>query len=214
MDSRDFYKAIADRQFEEREAIKSFVQGAVRGDLELFSLGIELVENHCVWRRAFRAVAKHSAPVDLRTRFAGAWMISGDHIRCEVGDDLVLINALRALLPSYVGNPVRLYRGDSAWNRRCRTYGLSWTTNINVARSFARGIWRTYEGGSVVVTTMATADAIISVMGAEDDHYEEEEYLVDRRRLKVDIVERLSQITLDQHSAQSVAVREELERKE
>jgi len=213
MNIADFDALFAERLREEREAIKSFVQGAVRGDPELFVLGIELVENHYIWRRAFRAVAKHSAPADLRARFAGAWMISGDHIRCEVGDDLVLINGLRALLPPYVGGPVRLYRGDSAWNRR-RTYGLSWTTNIDVARGFAGGTWRTCKGGSVVVTTMATPDAIISVPGAEDDRYGEDEYLVDWRRLKVDVVERLSQITFEQHRAQSVAIREEMKRKE
>jgi hypothetical protein len=76
-------------------------------------------------------LAKHSAPVELRTRFVAAWIESGDHIRCEIGDDPVLIDGLRALLPPYVGDPVRLYRGDSAWNRRRRTYGVSWTTNID-----------------------------------------------------------------------------------
>jgi hypothetical protein len=74
--------------------------------------------------------------------------------------------------------------------------GLSWTANIDVARGFAGGIWRTFKGGSVIVTTMAPSGAIISVPGARDDHYEEEEYLVDRRNLKVDVVERLSQITI------------------
>jgi hypothetical protein len=48
---------------------------------------------------------------------------------------------------------------------------------------------------------MASPGAIISVPGAQDDHYEENEYLVDRRRLKVDVVERLSQITIEQFSA-------------
>jgi hypothetical protein len=117
VETADFHMAIAKRQREEREAVKTFVQGAVRGDLELFSLGIQLVEEHCVWRRAFGAAAKHSASIELRTGFARGWLISGDHIRCEVGDDLVLIAGLRALLPPYVGGPVRLYRGDSASNR-------------------------------------------------------------------------------------------------
>jgi hypothetical protein len=59
VETADFHMAIAKRQREEREAVKTFVQGAVRGDLELFSLGIQLVEEHCVWRRAFGAAAKH-----------------------------------------------------------------------------------------------------------------------------------------------------------
>lgn len=183
----------------ERDAIKTFVQGAVSGDLRLFASSIGLVEEACAWCRAFRAVAKQAAPLGaparLRTRFARVWVADGDHLRSEVGNDLVLIAGLRVLLPPYVGGPMRLYRGDSAWNRRRRTYGVSWTAEIDVARGFAKG-WRTFEGGSVLLTTMAAPDAIISVpTAAHDSRFKEEkEYLVDRRRLlQVAVVERYQQ---------------------
>lgn len=198
---KDFYKIKAERRRQERAAIKSLVQGATHGDFELFWSGIVLVEERCAWRRAFRALAGLSVPIDLRTRFAREWLRNGDHIRGEVNDDLVLIAGLRTLLPQYVGGPIQLYRGDSAYNRRHRTYGISWTANLEVARGFANGIWRTFEGGSLVVTTLAPPEAVISVPGEEEDRYAEEEYLVDRRLLKVDVAERFSQLTPEQYRA-------------
>ena len=173
-------------------------RGAISGDLELFASGIGLAEESCVWCRAFRALAKHAAPIGapahLRTRFAQIWLSDGDHLRCEAGNDLVLIAGLRLLLPPYVGPAMRLYRGDSAWNRRRRTYGLRWTADIDVARGFANGVWRTYEGGSVLLTTMATPADIISVPAAASDSRfkDEEEYLLDRRALRVTVLERFS----------------------
>jgi hypothetical protein len=101
-----------------------------------------------------------------------------------------LIAGLRALLAPYRGPaPLTVYRGDSAHNRRCRSYGLSWTANPEVARGFANGLWRTFTGGSVVVRTDAPADAIISVPGSAED-----EVIIDRRRLgRVDVIECLAQ---------------------
>jgi hypothetical protein len=78
------------------------------------------------WRQAMRAVANTPAPDDFRPWFLQQWIRNGDHIRSEVSDDLVLINALWSLLPRYIGPaPLTLYRGDSLWNRRRRTYGLA-----------------------------------------------------------------------------------------
>ncbi len=196
----DFYKAIAERRREERAAIKAFIEGAVSGDTELFSSGIRLVDKHCVWNRAFRAIARHSAAKEVRDYFQWSWLSSGDHIRGEVNSDLILIAGLRALLPPYRGSAIRLYRGDSAHNRRHRTYGLSWTANIDIARAHAGGIWRTFKGGSVVLTTVASPESTIWACKAEGDHYQEDEYVVDRRWLKVDVIERLSQISIREHA--------------
>jgi hypothetical protein len=95
------------------------------------------------------------------------------------------------LLPPYKGGPLRLYRGDSADNRRRRTYGLSWTQDREVAYGFANSIWRDFDGGSVVLTTLAAPEAIISRPGTRNDKYGEKEYLVDRRLVKVDLVDHL-----------------------
>jgi hypothetical protein len=100
-EEQEFRKAISEGKRKERKAIETFVEGAERGDSNLLCSGIDLVEQSCVWRRAFRAVAKHAVPMDLRIGFARVWLNSGDHIRSEVGDDLILIGGLKALLPPY-----------------------------------------------------------------------------------------------------------------
>jgi hypothetical protein len=100
MTREDFYRLKAEERRKDREAIKLFVHGAVTGDLNMFGDGISLVEQSCLWARAFRAVAGCSAPRLLRNRFVESWKTSGDHIRCEVGNDLVLIAGLRAFAPT------------------------------------------------------------------------------------------------------------------
>jgi hypothetical protein len=81
-------------------------------------------------------------------------------------DDLFLITALRSLLPHYIGlAPLTLYRGDSLWNRRRRTYGLAWTTELEVARAAARA--------GVSAKTTASGQAIISAPAHGEDRYGE-----------------------------------------
>jgi hypothetical protein len=139
MNYTEFRNLIEAEQRADREAMKSFVEGAQSANFELFCASLEQIESRGLFKSAFRAVTRVSVPDEFRDRLAGAWCQSGNHIRSEVGDDLILIKALRVLLPTYRGDALRLYRGDSAWNRRRRTYGLSWTTDIEVARSFAKG---------------------------------------------------------------------------
>ena len=99
-----------------------------------------------------RAIAKvDDVPNEFRERFLrGPWLVEGDHIRSEVSDDLILLDGLWSLLPRYRGPALILFRGDSMYNRQRRTYGVSWTESIEVARQYAeRGLWRTFKGGSV-----------------------------------------------------------------
>jgi hypothetical protein len=91
------------------------------------------------------------------------------------------------------------YRGDSAWNRRRRTYGLSWTASREIAAGFAQGIWQTFDGGSVLLETDAPTAAVMCALHLHPKaldlrDYEEAEYLVDRRWLKkVCVIERFPQ---------------------
>jgi hypothetical protein len=128
------------------------------------------------------------------------WIPYGDHIRGEVGDDLLLADALRALLPPYRGPSLRLWRGEIASNRRSRRYGLAWSRHSAIADGFARGIMRTCEGGSVVLETNAPIGAIICSMPSRGDRYAEKEVLVDRRRLdRVRVIKRYAQIGWEEY---------------
>jgi hypothetical protein len=190
---------LEDRRLE-RSAIREFVEGARAGDGYRFLRAIEAFETRVLygWKKGMRAIAKiHDVPNEFRERFLrGPWLVLGDHIRSEVGDDLILLDGLRSLLPRYRGPTRILFRGDSIYNRQRRTYGASWTESIDVARQYAQqGFWRTFEGGSVLVTTTAPPEAIICAPAIFDDCYAEQEYIVDRRRLTgIKVVQRFSQL--------------------
>jgi hypothetical protein len=64
----------------------------------------------------------------------------------------------------------RVYRGDGAWNRQRRTCGISWTTtDPNIAKAFAAGLWRTFEDGSVVLRAEVQPEALITQVPSDED---------------------------------------------
>ena len=186
-----------------RNAIKAFADCVANSDIAAIGEAGELVDVLCQWPAAFRAVLRVRSPNQrFRKHFLESWLRHGDHLRQEVSDDLLLADGLRRLLPAYSAGPVILWRGDSFYNRRRRTYGLSWTSSEEVGRSFMNGIWRTLEDGSVLLKTEAPADAVICSPLMLGDHYGEAEYLVDRRRLaKVEIIDRASELSLEEYAA-------------
>jgi hypothetical protein len=131
---------------------------------------------------------------EARALMLSVWIHWGDGWRNEVNNDLLLIDVLRNLLPPYTGEDVRLFRGESAFNRKRRTYGMSWTTDRSVAQSFAENHRDICGGGTVLLETVAPKDAIVCVphLQVEEAHQIEAEYIVDRRRLRaVGVLNRL-----------------------
>ena len=190
-DAQEFLELTRLERQRSHDAVTGFVDGAVSGDLTVFSAGVNEVVAVGCWREAMLAVSRAGGVADnIRQEFIYSWNLNGDHLRNEVGEDKILMDGLRQLLPSYNGAAVALYRGDSFANRKRRTYGLSWTVNKGIAEAFARGIWRTFDGGSVLLKTVAPPEAIICALPSEV-HHTEEEYLVDRRQLTgVSVLER------------------------
>jgi hypothetical protein len=184
----DALRIIADqrrREREHRKIITAFVDATRRGDrVALADLIGQIDYAYDGWKRVFQRLARlERIKPDMRDAWLTIYIHSGEHIRCEVGDDLLLIRALRVLLPPYRGRAVTLYRGGSFYNRCRRTYGLSWTRECEVAEGFANGDWRRCVGGSVLLQTLAPPDAIICAPHRLNNRYGEDEYLVDRRRL-------------------------------
>jgi hypothetical protein len=57
-------------------------------------------------------------------------------------------------------------------------------------------------GGSVLLETLAPAEAIICAPALLDDRYGEKEYIVDRRRLTfVNVIDRFPQLSVDEFRA-------------
>src|SRR5262245_31281297 len=74
--------------------------------------GLAYLSRHKLWRQAMqRVVAIGRAHPDAQRRFLDLWMRVGFVIRPMVGEDALLIAALRVLLPAYDGPPIMLYRG-------------------------------------------------------------------------------------------------------
>jgi hypothetical protein len=177
----------AEEKRREKLVLNAVLDGIRDADLERCIDGLLLLDMVVFgWRKAMRAIARldRDPPRSFREGMLRVWIRNGEHIRQETGDDLLLVKALQALLPPYDGPTLRIWRGDSAWNRRCRTYGLSWSRDLEIAEGFARGMWQTVRGGSVLLEADAAPEAIVCVVEADEDQYGEKEILVDRRRLK------------------------------
>jgi hypothetical protein len=148
------------------------------------------------WPHLMRAIeGMNPSPAFRRQVLSSWWIIYGDGLRNIVSHDLMLARIMRVLLPPYRGKPLLLYRGEGFPNRQRRTYGMSWSSDLDVARSFAELHRHNYIGGSVLLETWATADAIISASQLVGDGRAEAEYLVDRTFLHaVHVLERFGQV--------------------
>lgn len=154
------------------------------GDWESFNASTGELTLTGAWPRALRKLIRvGGVHPTIRNSFAETWVCWGDVLRDEINDDLLLLSSLQLLLPSSAGSGVIVYRGDSAFNRQRRTYGMAWTSSLEVARDYAI-LWTAHEGGSVLVKAFAPPEAIIYAPALEGNIYGEDEYIVDRRRLR------------------------------
>lgn len=188
--------ALRQKQRRNREAVRNFAEAVRTANGELLVKAIDVIDQQYVWPAAMRAVSKTSCrSTDFRRRLLRLWLSSGDHIRDETGNDLVITKALIAMLPRYKGRAIKLYRGETFSKHKRRTYGIAWTASVVVARHFAsEQLRRAAMGGSVLIETLAPPEAIICAPALIDASYGEREYLIDRRQLRsVTVVEQFAQ---------------------
>ncbi len=173
-------------------AVRSFLSAVSVYDVEGIKDGLISMDTFCCWRDFFLLARKaKSICLDSRYFFARFWCEYGDTIRNEVGDDSVLISGLWKLLPSYHGRPRTLYRGCSMISRKHRSYGPSWTSDLIVAKSYAINFHKMSGDPSVLIKTIAPPDAIVCEVSCYCESFEEDEFIVDRRRLHaVDVIDR------------------------
>ena len=177
-----------------RAVVKDFTTACLSDDLPAFGAACAAVSEREQWRAAFQSVSRipevHRA---IQEEFVGRWCHEGDGFRNSVGDDGILIGGLKKLLPPYSGPDLTLFRGDSAFNRKRRSYGLAWSADQGTSAGFATGVWQTFDGGSVLLKTEAPSTAIICDISSVFD-YGESEFLVDRRALRsVEVIARYPQ---------------------
>lgn len=114
-----------------------------------------------------------------KEQFHTVWVELGWRIRSQVGDDKALARMLSALLPKYRGESIQLYRGESAERYGIGRIGFCWTPNIEMARTFARGLNAYFGDGGVLLATMANQSSIIAGPNDHSIHLGEHEYTLD-----------------------------------
>jgi hypothetical protein len=187
MTPEDFRERIREERRTDRAAAIAFVRACKVGDAEMLYRAAQMLDETTItgWTIAMRKIAREVSVVspDVQAAFLDVW-IQRKMLPLTVGDHRALCSAARVLMPLYVGPSVRLFRGASSSERRHRRYGISWTSDIEVAERFAQER-RSWDEGSVLVETLATPAAIICAIGEASGHlYEENEYAVDRRYLQ------------------------------
>lgn len=106
------------------------------------------------------------------------WTARGHHIRHQIGDDRLVCQLLRHMLPRYTGPSMRLYRGENLQRFREGKIGFCWTPRYKVAADFA-SVLNAGSGGGVLLSTTAQPEAILAGPSAHSSWLGEDEYVVD-----------------------------------
>ncbi len=121
------------------ELIDQFVAALNGQDCILVETAIKNIESAGIWRPAIMALDQTSPPTpEFSECFYTQWTAKGRQIREQVGDDGMLLNALRNLLPRYDGPGLRLYRGENIDRWEQGVVGFAWTQKKDIALMFAR----------------------------------------------------------------------------
>jgi hypothetical protein len=187
----DFQSQLANERRQAANAAKAFVQACTNGDAEAMqSCAQWLADTIGGWPIALRLVGKlGDIPPESKHAFETIWVESKGFSK-KVTDRRVISRALEKLLPGgSVPDGSTIYRGARASERRGPRYGYSWTTELEIARSFAEGYRQPY--GSVILATIVPPKGIFLVR-RRGDWWDEGEVVVDPFALtSVSVVERL-----------------------
>ena len=163
--------------------LRRFKRALLASDVDALPGLCSQIDRNFIWPDAWERVTriKQDLPSDVKDFFCRElWFRYGDHLRQEANDDLLLIAALRKIMPPYTGGDMILYRGETAHNRDHLTYGVCWSAQKHIAHQHAeRGLCRCADGGSRLLRATVPASAIITHIGDCAGHIEEE-FLVDR----------------------------------
>lgn len=198
-------RALAKERRDDREGAKRLMAAAIAGDGDAFGMHYESVSEETLGgiEKFFRAVARMDSPLsdEIRREFTFQW-ITHKSARGGTRHDLMIIKALRKLLLPYSGPSLCLYRGASKAEKRYGAYGISWSSDRQIAERFAEhplARMRCGAGGSAVYEVLAPPEAIVGTSCDVGDPYQEREYFVDRRRLgPVQVLREFSHLELEE----------------
>jgi hypothetical protein len=143
---------------------------------------LKTIESSGLWPEAIAAVGAMSTPhPNICSAFHSYWVERGFRVRAKVGNDALMLAALRILLPLYSGPNQFLYRGENLDRWIERRIGFAWTSQKNTAQIFAEGLAATEGSGGILLSAKIPADAIIAGPNDHSKYLGEEEYTIDMR---------------------------------
>lgn len=198
----------------ERAGAAKFARACEQGDIREFYEAVQFLAHETVdgWRLAFQRVSRLGlVSPEIKNAFLGVW-IQYKMLPMKIGDRRIAANGLKTLLVGgYSGPPLRVFRGTTFEERRYRLYGFSWTSQIDIARTFAKR-WAdekrelktrfpapssdvrlaAYQSsGAVILETIAPAKAILLVR-EDEGFYDEREVVLDPFQLElITVAERI-----------------------
>lgn len=132
----------------------------------------------CWGLRAQLLLNEPKPPVNIAEQLSTHWIEAGHRIREQIADDRILVRVLRHMLPPYDGSAVTLFRGENLERWEACQVGLAWTSNIDVAKMFARGLNSSPSGG-VLLEGRFEPEAIISGPNAHSKYLAEGQFTID-----------------------------------
>jgi hypothetical protein len=161
-------------QWNEDRCLREFVTAVRAGDSHGAEACLDALDRLRLWHEGFERLGSDAEAVPGES-ILWLWTSYGFHVSDSLNGDPVLARVLKGRLPPYEGPGRILYRGEALDRYRRGVYGMSWTPETEVARTFAV---RRKEGGAMLKLD-ASAAMIFSGPSKHSIRLAEYEYLVD-----------------------------------
>ena len=191
--------ALAAERAADLQGASAFAASCRIGDVDIMLRAADFLNDRTIdgWRLVMRCIARLPAvSPEIRAAFLSIW-IESKHMPLAVGHRPTMVRALRILMPAIpLPEPLRLFRGTSASERRRRLYGFSWSTQREIAERFAQQA-SLGSGGAVLLETLAPIGSV-HLRREDEGYYDEGEVVVNPYALgRIEVVARLAEAGRD-----------------
>jgi hypothetical protein len=185
-------KKYDEDSWDEARCIVEFATNIRGSDSDANQATISAMDRLGCWHKCIDQLCHWPRSAELGTALLWYWMGYGYwRIPRGLKDDIaVFADALRRHRPPYDGPSIRLYRGELEARHLTGTYGIAWTTHIEVAESYARARWD--EGDNVVLRIDAPREIIVATPTKHSSEtIYEYEYIIDPREIKPTVIKKV-----------------------
>ncbi|HEV2596233.1 MAG TPA: hypothetical protein VGU01_13640 [Sphingomicrobium sp.] len=174
------------------EFVSMFERACEGGDINAFLHAVDGINEYGAWPKAFARISRLSSIQSaVKDEFMQVW-VESKLMGLTAGDRKTLVHALRLLFPASACPtvPLQVYRGAGALERKRAAYGVCWTSDPSVARTFADE-YQHWPSGSVILSAVVPPAGVIMIRDNVPGYYEESEVVVDPFMLEnIRVIER------------------------